>query len=117
MKPFSLKQKNIFIFAILTMTLLLSFQNCSSSLFMLGVSKPASASGKEKTNFNDLLDNTEKEISNTKTLMKEKAQFRDIDEVAKEERIPAATNKPIEMTAGSDVQMQFVRKNTKKKKK
>lgn len=114
MKNIGLRQKNIFIFAVLAAALLLSFQNCSSSLFMLGLSKPASA--KEKTNFNDLLNDTEKEISDTKTVMKAETQFRDIDEVRKEERKPAAVNEPIEMTTGSDVHMQLIRKNTKKKK-
>ena len=114
MKTMGSKQKNIFIFAVLTAALLVSFQNCSSSLFMLGVSKPASA--KEKTNLNDLLDNTEQEISATKNVMKAKAQFRDLDEIGKEDRSPSATDEPIEMTSGSDVHMQMVRKNTKKHK-
>ncbi|MFZ3229217.1 MAG: hypothetical protein WA160_03345 [Pseudobdellovibrio sp.] len=57
------KRNAVFIFAILMASIMFGFQNCSSSVFMLSNTQPVQA----KTDFNEIINNNEKEISKTKT--------------------------------------------------
>lgn len=109
MKALAPNKNNIYIFAILAATLLLSFQNCSSSIFMIGTGQSVEA----KTDFNAMIDESSNEVESTKKNMVHSNQLRDINSV--EKNVSHARNdEPVEMLTGSDVKIKLILKNTKK---
>lgn len=112
MKTETTRQQKSFLVAILLASLMMGFQNCSSSIYTLSVGKPSQA----KTDFNQMLTDSESEIDATKQQLKKNSQFEAERAIAaSEERTQAAlTGSEVKMTTGTQVPLQFVRKVTKK---
>ena len=105
------QQKN-FLIATLLATLLLGFQNCSSSVYMLTTAKPVSA----KTDFNEILSETESQINETKNSLKNHNQFEATQEAMNRESrtVRNQTGVTESMTTGSRGTLNFIRKVTKR---
>lgn len=71
MWAFSSKQKMVLLFATLGVAVLFFFQNCSSGLYQIATSVSAEAkSSKPRTDFDDLLRQSERELDHTQKAMK-----------------------------------------------
>ena len=113
MKSIQHKHKTVIIFAVLVGTTLLFFQNCSSSVFMLGAAKQSNA----KTDFSEIINDSEKEISSTKDLVLGKDHV-DLDLKNADEADPSIAGLgDVEMRSDKDVRIKLVRKPAKAKQK
>lgn len=112
MRALSSKHKMVLLFASLGMAVLFCFQNCSQGLYQLATSTEVEAkSSKSKTDFDDLLQQSERELDHTQKVMKSRNELN----VAAPEVGRYGSNGAI-TTKSKDMKIKLVRKPARKQK-
>ena len=111
MPKLNFRHKNLVIFSVLALVSLFTFQNCGRALFTLGTQTPLEA--KSKTDFNELISNSDNEVRSTTDSMKSNDQLSPMSNTGRYTKKNALVKTP---QPNKDFRMRLVRVRSARRK-